>query len=125
MSIKTALVSRITSASTLIKGVHPAVAPQGATTPYVTYSLVNRGRDYTHEGHSTFTVDDFLIKTYSTSKATAEAAAATVITAIDGWKAASTDSKVRAAFIVNELDGKDSDSNLSYVFHYARVHHKY
>ena len=100
--------------------IYALVAPQGVTKPYLVYSKVSPGRDYTHDGHSGLSRPRMQVSCYGTTYGSAKAVAVEVIAAMDAWFSGG----VTFAPIAGEQDLYEPDTGLYHVpvdffIHYA------
>ena len=110
MTLETDLYSRLSTAVTLVSGrIYPLVAPQGTTTPYITYAKISAGKYYTHGGAAGLSRDRLQISVYSTGYVTAKAIVTQVVTAMEDW------GDIQAAFKEHEIDMFETETSLFHV----------
>ena len=89
--------------------VYPLVAPQAVKESYCTYQKISPGRKYSHGGFSNLSRPRIQVNCYATTYAQAKAIAVQVIAAVEAWPGASN---IQAAFVENEIDMYDPDTEL-------------
>jgi len=110
--MRTALLTLLKTVSAVSNRVYANHAPQKCASPYLVYLTVSALRDYTHDGFSGLTTTHIQVSCYATGYADADAVAAQVISALEGW--AGTD-PVQAVFCRNRQDFWEEDVGLHHV----------
>ena len=110
MSIEIELFNRLKAQVPLVSNrVYAGIAPQGVTKPYLVYTKVSPGRQYTHGGYADLQRPRMQVSCYGTTYGSAKAVAGEVITAMEGWPGSND---VQAAFIEGEQDMFEQDTGL-------------
>jgi len=108
MSFETALFQKLSSGVSLVSNrVYAGVAPQKVTTPYIVFSKISAGRQYTHSESGGLSRDRVQVSVFSTGYLTAKGVVAQVVTALEGF--------AQAGFKENEIDIYESETNLFHV----------
>jgi len=87
-------------------------APQNTTKPFCVYQLISPNREYSHSGYSGLSKPRVQISCYAETYDGAHAVADKVIEAVEAWPGATN---IQAAFIDNQQDMYDSETDLYHV----------
>ena len=111
MSFETAIYNRLSSqmSSALGTRIYPMVAPQKTATPYVVYTKISAGKEYSHAGGASLSRDRVQISVFSTGYLAAKTVVGNIVTAMEG---AAT---FQASFKVNEIDFYEEQTKLFHI----------
>jgi hypothetical protein len=106
-ALKTALFTELKKVSGISDRAYATIAPQTATSPYIVFTQVSPGREYTHDGYS-HTAARYQVACYATTAKAAQDVADSVVSTLEGWSG-------YVAFLDGAVDGYESDVKLFHV----------
>lgn len=107
----TAFLKNNAGVNALVSGrIYPQTLPQNVVLPAIVYSQISSVRGSSHSGTSGFASCRFQVDIWATTYYQASTVANAVRTALDNYKGVMGSSNVGSAFLENELDGFDPET---------------